>query len=868
MQYLEIKKDLYWVGALDPDLRIFDIIMQTNFGTTYNSYLLKGSEKSVIFETVKAKYFDNYISKLKEICNPEKIDYIVVNHTEPDHAGSVEMLLKYAKYAKVVGSKNAIEFLREIINHDFDYIIVEHGDTLDLGNKTLKFISAPFLHWPDSIYTYIPEDKTLVTCDSFGSHYSFDDILFSKIPENKLNDYQSALLYYYTAIFSPFKNYVLEAINKIKTFEINLILTGHGPVLDKEPMKIVDQYKVWSQPKEKQNIPSIVIPYVAAYGYTEQIAEEIIKGIKTNGEFNIFKYNLNVDNYNELKSLILSQIDSADGILLGTSTINGDALPIIWDIAISLNPIVHGGKVASAFGSYGWSGEGVPNIISRLDQLRMLVADGFTVRFKPSVTELQSSFEYGKNFGKYVLEKKVPPRIIDDYDNISSINPSGEIKKWRCLVCGEVFEGVLPPKVCPACGVGQELFEAVEEIKNIEIITESEKNIVILGSGAAAISAAENVRLSAPNSNITIITNEIFYPYYRPSLSEALSTEFSEEQLLIKPKKWYIENEIKIIFNKNAKSIDAKKKIIYLENNEVIHYDSLVIATGAKATTPPILGIETKGVFTLRTKEDFIKIKDFSQKSKTCAIVGGGVLGLEIAWELKKAGMTVSVIEREARILPRQLDEESSLFLEEKIKDSNISVYKNHFAKKFISENEALTGVELDTGKIIQCDIAIISAGIKANKEIAGISNIKCNSGIIVDEYMRTSEKDIYACGDCAEFGGSIQGLWATALEQGKTAGINSAGGHVNYIQSIQPVTLAAMNTSIFSIGDIGSDPDKSYQTSSYSDSLNSVCKKLYFVNSLFAGGILLGDVSKSGSLLSASKKNTTMADLTKNIFK
>ena len=190
MKSLELKKDIYWIGSLDPNLRIFDIIMETEFGTTYNSYIVKGSEKIALFETVKAKCFEEYIEKIKQYVDPKKIDYIVVDHTEPDHAGSVEMLLDYAPNAKVVGSQAAIDFLREIANKDFDTIVVNHGDTLDLGNKTLKFISAPFLHWPDSIYTYIPEDKVLVTCDSFGAHYSWDEVLFSKIPQEKMKDYE------------------------------------------------------------------------------------------------------------------------------------------------------------------------------------------------------------------------------------------------------------------------------------------------------------------------------------------------------------------------------------------------------------------------------------------------------------------------------------------------------------------------------------------------------------------------------------------------------------------------------------------------------------------------------------------------------
>ncbi|WP_234709857.1 FprA family A-type flavoprotein [Clostridioides difficile] len=197
LKSLKIKENLYWVGSLDPDLRVFDIIMYTPYGTTYNSYVLKGTEKTVLFETVKDKHFDNYIERLNDLnIDFEKIDYIVVSHTEPDHAGSVEKLLDLAKNAKVVASETAIKYLKEIVNKDFEYVAVTDGDTLSIGDKTLEFFSVPMLHWPDTIYTYIKEDKTLVTCDSFGSHYSNDKIV-NTLDENEEKDYLDALRYYY-----------------------------------------------------------------------------------------------------------------------------------------------------------------------------------------------------------------------------------------------------------------------------------------------------------------------------------------------------------------------------------------------------------------------------------------------------------------------------------------------------------------------------------------------------------------------------------------------------------------------------------------------------------------------------------------------
>lgn len=402
MKSLEVKKDIYWVGALDPNLRVFDIIMYTPFGTTYNSYVVKGTEKTAVIETVKAEFFDEYIERLNSLgIDISKIDYIIVNHTEPDHAGSVAKLLDISPNAKVLGSTSALKFLKKITNKDFEGIPVKDGDSVSLGNKTLKFISAPLLHWPDSNYTYLEEDKILFTCDSFGSHYC-NEAMYNDLNANE-DDYMEALRYYYDCIMGPFKPYVLKAIAKIEKLPIDIICTGHGPILRKDPWKIAELYRQWSTPivrdtEEKK----ITISYVSAYGYTAQLANKIAEGIKSVGNFQIKLYNVIEHDKNE----ILSDITDSEGILFGSPTINGDLLEPIRDLLTKLNPLVHGGKLAAGFGSYGWTGEAVPNIENRLRELKMKIQPGLRVIFKPSDEELQQAFDFGVKFANKLNQVK------------------------------------------------------------------------------------------------------------------------------------------------------------------------------------------------------------------------------------------------------------------------------------------------------------------------------------------------------------------------------------------------------------------------------------------------------------------------------
>ena len=394
MKSIKLRENFYWTGIIDDKLRVFDIIMYTEFGTTYNSYVMKAGDKTVLFETAKAKFFDEYLENLKEVIDVHQIDYLIVSHTEPDHAGSVEMLLDLSPQMKIIATGCALGFLKEIVNRDFVGIPARDEEKMTIGNRTLRFMFVPNLHWPDTMYTFIEEEQILVTCDSFGAHYCLPEVVSTEIKNEA--DYQSALKYYYDCIIGPFKPYMLKALDRVEDMDVSMVCTGHGPVLVGSRIKeVMKQYREWSAVVNPNPRKTVIIPYVSAYGYTKSLAEKIAEGVADSGDVDVRAYDMVEADAGKVNEELLF----ADGILMGTPTIVGEALKPIWDLTLNMFPGTHGGKFAGAFGSYGWSGEGVPHITERLKQLRMKVAEGFRVRFKPSEADLVIAYEYGYQFG-------------------------------------------------------------------------------------------------------------------------------------------------------------------------------------------------------------------------------------------------------------------------------------------------------------------------------------------------------------------------------------------------------------------------------------------------------------------------------------
>ncbi|MGL4361699.1 MAG: FprA family A-type flavoprotein [Cellulosilyticaceae bacterium] len=396
-----VTTSLSWVGIQDPKLRIFDIVMETKFGTTYNSYLLKASEKTALFETCKDKFTTEYIDNLQKTFDISTLDYIIINHTEPDHTGALYKLIELAPNATIVGSFLAIKYLSSILNIDFNSKVVKDGDCICLGDKTIDFITVPCLHWPDTMYSYIREDQTLITCDSFGAHYASDHIFYNELDTKQKDDYFEAFNYYYSMIMGPFKPFVLKALKRIENLEIKTICPSHGLVLNGDAIQtFITYYKEWSTPSPKTGC-TILIPYVSAYGYTAQLATSISEGIaEALPNADISLYDLSYANMDE----VIAQAANCDGLLLGSPTLLADTLPQIWQILTSLNPIIHGGKTAACFGSFGWSSEGTKFIMERYNQLKFKTPlEPFTVCFKPTSCDLENAKQFGHNFGKLFL---------------------------------------------------------------------------------------------------------------------------------------------------------------------------------------------------------------------------------------------------------------------------------------------------------------------------------------------------------------------------------------------------------------------------------------------------------------------------------
>jgi len=812
LEALQIKENVYYVGVHDPDLVTFDIVMTTEYGTTYNAYLIKGTKHTALIETVKAKFFDEYINDLQKVVDLNQIDYLIMNHTEPDHSGSVEMLLKKIPGLTVVASSTAIRFLKEITNSKFKYQEVGHGDEIDLGGKTVHFISAPFLHWPDSMYTYLKEDNILFTCDSFGSHYA-DPRVFSDLIDF---DYSEAYRYYFDNIIGPFKPYMLEALDKIKDLPIDVICPGHGPVLRGKLDQYTALYREWSTPpgQSVSDQPKIVLAYVTAYGYTKLIADSVVEGLEMVGEFDLKIFDLTDTPVED----VLAEIEYADGLLIGSPTLVGDTLPPVWNLLTHLSPIIHGNKVAAAFGAYGWSGEAVPNIENRLNMLRMQVVPGIRINFKASERNLEDAFNLGMTFGKAVLEKRQPKTK----------------KLWRCQVCGQVFEGEAPPDVCPACGVGSENF--VPEGLEDEFTNDTKEHFVVVGGGIAGLSAVQAIRKRNSTASITLLTEEAFKPYYRPALSDLLSEDLPDERLYVMTNQWYEENRVEVKTSCQVTALNTAGKQVTLSDGSSLSYDKLILATGTRSNIPPLLGTDKPGVFALRNLADATALKVAITTAKKAVVIGGGVLGLEAVWSMVSVGLEVTVVEHNNRIMPRQLDESSSERLQQLMLSKGVQLCLSADTEEILGDI-AVNGVKLKDGRILQADLVLLSTGVKPNIELASTAGLTVDRGIVVDTQLRTSASDVFAAGDVAQVEDRLIGLWPVSLEMGRIAGANATGDWLEYTEPVLSTMLAAFDMESFSVGEVNL-PVQEIRIAEVWDPVEN-----YYKKSFIRDGILVGEI-------------------------
>ena len=380
---LMIKEGVYWIGALDPNLVVFDIVVPTEHGTTYNSYLVRG-EKTAIIDTVKVYCVDDFLSKIKSLVRLEDIDYIVINHTEPDHSGGLISLMESAPNAVPVFSRGARTFVKNIIHKDFEFKEVQGGDSIDLGGKTLRFVNAPFLHWPDTMFTYLEEDKILFPCDGFGSHYCTEE-RFNDELKNKDEAFK-AFYFYYNCILRPFSKYIIQALDNIKDLDIDIIAPSHGPILREDLNKYIDSYREWAGKGEKPTRKKkILIIYVSSYGSTKKMAEYIYKGASL-PETDVALYDAVETDLDK----IIDEIEASDELILGTPTLNAKAPKPVFDIISNLVLLNIKGKAAAVFGCYGWSGEAVKIVEDILKSLRFkIVEEGYKLRMTPSEEALE-----------------------------------------------------------------------------------------------------------------------------------------------------------------------------------------------------------------------------------------------------------------------------------------------------------------------------------------------------------------------------------------------------------------------------------------------------------------------------------------------
>ena len=374
---MKIADNVYYVGVSNPTLRVFDIIMATEYGTTYNSYLVQGSEKTALIDGAHKGFENLFVENVEAITDFKNIDYMVVNHTEPDHSGAIRLVIEHNPDIVVYGTAACLKNLDNIVRMPFNRVAVKDGDTLELGGKTLTFCVSPNIHWPDTMMTYLAEDKILFSCDFLGAHYAEPTMYVHKAYKKDL--YEKEFKVYYDAIMGPFAKFVLRALDRIKDLDIALVCPSHGPMIAGDDIKVaMDTYRKWATPEEKTD-KTVAIYYVSAYGYTRQMCQYLADKLSAKGivvsAFDVIKTDA---------AEIAAHLED-DCLVFGSPTLNRAALKPVLDVISCIDAVSAAGRPYATLGCFGWSGEACAQLNDRCNSIKMKqVGESVRSQFTPT----------------------------------------------------------------------------------------------------------------------------------------------------------------------------------------------------------------------------------------------------------------------------------------------------------------------------------------------------------------------------------------------------------------------------------------------------------------------------------------------------
>lgn len=395
---IEVSNNIFWVGAIDWNIRNFHgFTYSTPKGTTYNAYLIL-DEKVALIDTVYGKFFGEMLDRIEEIIDPTKIDYVIANHVEIDHSGALPKIMELLPQAKVVCTQKCKDGLKKNHFKDWNWHIVKTGDTIKLGKKTLYFIEAPMIHWPDSMFTYVQEDALLLSNDAFGQHIATSFRFNDEVEEDEIIH---EAIKYYANILWHLSSVILRKIEEIKKMNILIrtIAPSHGIIWRKNPEGIVELYINWAKGFGKKE--KIIVVYDTMWGNTEKLAEKIVDGIISE-EIETRLYRLPCSDITE----IFGELLDSKGLLIGSSTIHNSFIPTLGQFLEDIKCLKPKGIRVATFGSYGWAGGAIRDIEEAIKKAGIeIITQSLEVKYVPDEIELNSAYEFGTKFAKSIKEE-------------------------------------------------------------------------------------------------------------------------------------------------------------------------------------------------------------------------------------------------------------------------------------------------------------------------------------------------------------------------------------------------------------------------------------------------------------------------------